>query len=146
MVFTSDYPILHVTVDAVVLAGSGDDLRVLVVRRAAEPARGLFALPGGFVDYDEDLPAAVVRELWEETGLELPELAFTQLGAYGAPGRDPRHRTVTVAFVARLDEPAAVRGGDDADQALWLPVADLRHRGGLAFDHDQILADALARA
>jgi 8-oxo-dGTP diphosphatase len=85
-----------------------------------------------------------VRELAEETGLKVPQLR--QLGAYGAPDRDPRHRTVTVAHLAVLDETAAPTAGDDAAHAEWKPVAWLLDGDRLAFDHGQILRDALAAA
>lgn len=144
VVYTSDYPIFHVTADAVVLARVEGEVRVLVVRRGRPPFEGCWALPGGFVDIDEDLRHAAVRELAEETGLRVTSLR--QLGAYGAPDRDPRHRTVSVAHLAVLDEPLEPTAGDDAAHAEWKPVGRLLEDDRLAFDHAQILRDALAQA
>jgi 8-oxo-dGTP diphosphatase len=144
VVYTSDYPIFYVTADAVVLARVDGEVRVLVIRRGSPPFEGCWALPGGFVDIDEDLRHAAVRELAEETGLRVT--ALRQLGAYGAPDRDPRHRTVSVAHVAVLDEPLEPTAGDDAAHAEWKPVGWLLDGDRLAFDHAQILRDALDHA
>lgn len=129
------------TVDGVVLA-SGPDARrlVLLVERGGEPFRGKWALPGGFVDYGEDIDRAVGREIAEETGLT--GLDFRQYRTFGRPGRDPRGHTVSVVYLAEIDgPPPAVTGGDDAAAAAWHPVDDLPD---LAFDHREILAGALA--
>ena len=137
------YPALAVTVDLVVLTVRDDALCVLLVRRGEPPFEGQWALPGGFVRADEDLDGAAQRELLEETGVRSAQLHVEQLASYGRPDRDPRLRTVTVAYLALgfdLPEPKA---GSDAAEARFAPVADAR---GLAFDHDAILADGLARA
>jgi 8-oxo-dGTP diphosphatase len=141
VVYTSDYPIISLTVDVVCLARDGDRRRVLMVERGGDPFAGRLAFPGGFVEIDEDLEAAARRELEEETGVSVPGLR--QLGAYGEPGRDPRGRTVTVVFVADLDhEPDAV-GGSDAAAAGWFDVEGLLGSPDrLAFDHAAILRDA----
>jgi 8-oxo-dGTP diphosphatase len=114
---------------------------LLLVRRGNEPFKGLWAFPGGFVEMEEDLPDAARRELREETGVELAEL--TQLGAWGAPGRDPRGRVISVVYLAELapgeGEPVA---GDDAAEARWWPLVELPD---LAFDHAEILAAAKSR-
>ena len=144
MVYTSEYPIISVTVDAVCLAERDGALHVLLVERGSDPYAGKLAFPGGFVEVDEDLPAAAARELAEETGLELP-VPLEQLRTYGAPGRDPRGRTVTTAYVAvvpRMDEPT---GGSDAAAAGWHRVEDVLAEDQLAFDHAEILRDALVR-
>jgi len=126
------------TVDGVVFAGGGQP-RVLLIERGGEPFRGAWALPGGFVDYGEDIDAAVVREIAEETGL--PDPGFRQFRTYGRPDRDPRGHTVSVVYVARLaGPPPAVAGGDDAARAAWHPLDALPE---LAFDHARILADVL---
>ena len=131
--------------------GGGED-SVLLVRRGAPPFEGSWALPGGFVDPDEDPQVAALRELGEETGLDLADVALRELGVYGAPGRDPRGRVVSSAWWVRLDGAAgaapAVEGGDDAAEAAWVPVAEALsgdERGQLAFDHAAVLRDALAR-
>lgn len=146
MVYTSEYPIFSVTVDVVCLTVREDAFQVLLVERGEEPFAGRLAFPGGFVGIDEDLAAAAQRELEEETGIEAPTF-LDQLRTYGAPGRDPRGRTVTVAHLAIApDLPDAV-GGSDAAAADWHPVEPLlRAPSTLAFDHGTILADAVERA
>jgi len=141
MVYTSEYPPFAVTVDMVVLADRARE--VLLVRRGSPPFEGGLALPGGFVDIDESLDAAARRELAEETGVDVTDVAITQLGAYGQPNRDPRGRTVSVAYVARLDRRRALTAGSDAAAAAWHRV-DTLETDDLAFDHAEILADARA--
>ena len=136
-----------VTVDLVVLTIRGDDLCALVVRRGVPPYRGRWALPGGFVQEDEDLLAAARRELREETGLEDPAVHLEQLATYGTPRRDPRGRVVSVAYLARAASLPEPRAGTDAAAAAWKPVSELEGEGGrLAFDHAGILADGVERA
>jgi 8-oxo-dGTP diphosphatase len=120
------------TVDAVWVAGGG----ILLVRRGRPPFRGRWALPGGFVEVGETVEQAVVRELWEETGLRPTGLQL--LGVYSRPGRDPRGPTVSVAFRMR-GKPRRPTGGSDAREARWIPLPQAR---SLAFDHDEIVADA----
>lgn len=133
------------TVDAVVLAhraGAAErhDLSVLLIERGREPFAGWHALPGGFVDYNEDIDDAVGREVAEETGLT--GLTWRQFHTFGRPGRDPRGHTVSVVYVGFLEgEPPPVRGGDDAAAATWFPVDQLPD---LAFDHARILRRVLA--
>jgi len=147
MAFTSEYPPFAVTVDAVVLTIRGDALHALVVTRGGEPFEGRLALPGGFVDIDEDLDAAVERELAEETGICVQGLRIEQLASYGRPDRDPRGRTVSVAYLAVSTDPREPAGGDDATDAEWRPVTWLlARRDRLAFDHHDILRDGLERS
>lgn len=139
---TYEHPRPALTADVVVIARCRSHLSVLLVRRAHEPFEGDWALPGGFVDEGEVPEAAARRELEEETGLHV-ETHLSLVGVYGEPGRDPRGWTVSAAYLAVLDDEAAVRGGDDAAEAAWVPVADLPR---LAFDHDMIVRDALEAA
>ena len=136
-----------VTVDIVLLTVVDGSLKVLLIQRGKPPYEGAWALPGGFVQPDEDLAGAAARELAEETGISYEQSRLLQLGAYGAPGRDPRMRVVTVAYgaiVARLSE--VPRGGSDAVHAELMPVADVQNdRVRLAFDHRQIVDDAVVR-
>ncbi|MGH3367409.1 MAG: NUDIX hydrolase [Nocardioidaceae bacterium] len=135
---------MAVAVDIVVLTVHEGSLQVLTVRRGGPPYAGRQALPGGFVEPDEDLQQAAGRELHEETGLSLTKSHVAQLGAYGAPRRDPRMRVVSVAhLVVRPDAPEPVTGGDAAS-ARWRPVAELlASPRRLAFDHAKILRDAI---
>jgi 8-oxo-dGTP diphosphatase len=139
----ADYPRIDVTVDVVALAELDGQTRVLVVRRGNPPHEGEWALPGGYLEVDEDFAPGAARELAEETGIEVDPAELRQLRAYGVPDRDPRGRTISVAHVIRLDEVGAPRGGDDAAEAAWRPVIELLAEG-MAFDHAEILRDALA--
>ena len=143
MVYTSEHPIFSVTADVVAFALHDGALSVLLVERGRPPYQGRWALPGGFVDEGEDLERAARRELAEETGLEVDRLAFWQLGAYGAPDRDPRSRVVSVAYAVVLPPGMQPVAADDAADAQWRAVGGLSG-GGLAFDHDVILGDALS--
>lgn len=136
-----------VTVDVVLLTVVEGWLEVVLIRRGSPPHEGAWALPGGFVEPDEDLADAAARELLEETGIDMEPGGLQQVGAYGHPDRDPRMRVVTVAYgavVARLAQ--APRGGDDAAHARLVPMAEVQGgRVTLAFDHRQIVEDAVSR-
>lgn len=142
---SSKYPPFAVTVDIVMFTIRDGALCVLLIERADDPHRGKWALPGGFVDIDEDLADAAVRELHEETGVVSPGGWLEQLGTYGAVNRDPRMRVVDVAYLALLPDLPEPQAGSDAAQARWWPVADV-NVDMLAFDHARILADGLERA
>jgi len=115
-------------------------LSFLAVERRFEPFAGRWALPGGFVEVGEDLAVAAARELAEETGLR--GLSLEQLGAWGAPDRDPRGHTVTVVYLGVAPADAAAAAGDDAAAVRWHPVLD---PPALAFDHGEMLRVALQR-
>ncbi|KPM54758.1 NUDIX hydrolase [Frankia sp. R43] len=141
-------PTVLLAVDLVVLTLRETSLRVLLIERAIEPYQGALALPGGFLAHaEEDIAAAARRELVEEAGLDAAALHLEQLGVYGEPGRDPRGRVVSVAYLAvapRLPEPVA---GTDAAAARWQPTdrvlsGDL----SLGFDHRRIITDGVERA
>ncbi|HET6625785.1 MAG TPA: NUDIX domain-containing protein [Nocardioidaceae bacterium] len=147
VVYTSKYPYFYVTVDLVILTLHDGQLCALVVRRGQEPFRGQWALPGGFVDQDEDLHEAAVRELEEETAVSTGDVRLEQLASFGAPGRDPRHRVVSVAYLAVLPNGPSPRAGSDAAEAGWTPVETLlAGRDELAFDHFDILSEGVERA
>jgi 8-oxo-dGTP diphosphatase len=138
--FTYDYPRPAVSVDVVIVTREKKP-RVLLIRRKQEPFAGMWAIPGGFVEMDESLAAAAARELREETGVEADRLE--QLHTFGDPGRDPRGRVISVAYLAQVDaEKVQPRGGDDAAEAAW---HDLKRPPPLAFDHEKILACARER-
>jgi len=140
-------PEIAVTVDTAIFTTREGEPMVVLVERAREPFIGAWALPGGFVEVDEDLPDAATRELREETGLNIPAVALTQLGAYGNPGRDPRMRIVSIVFWAyRADLNDPIAGSDAADSRLIAVVEALSSVTALAFDHGRILRDALEAA
>jgi 8-oxo-dGTP diphosphatase len=135
---------LRLAVDLVILTVREDTLQLLVIERATPPFQGRVALPGGFLRADEDLAEAALRELREETGLDGAGLHLEQLATYGAPDRDPRGRVVSVAYLALAPDLPVPTAGSDARAARWAPVDSVL--GGLAFDHDQIVTDAVERA
>lgn len=116
------------------------ELQILLIQRKNPPFKDYWALPGGFVDPDEDLLPGALRELQEETGVKLDNLK--QLGAYGDPKRDERGRVVTVAFWADLKKEVDVFAADDAKAANWFAINELPD---LAFDHDRIIQDAIKK-
>ncbi len=141
----AQFPAFAVTVDVVILTMSEGELHVLLVCRGEDPYEGMWAVPGGFKRPTETLDEAAKRELAEETAVEVPRL-LTQFGAYGDPERDPRMNVVTVAYLAVLREVGAVVGGSDAAAAALIPVsAVLNGKIDLAFDHLQIIRDAVER-
>src|SRR5437588_1898209 len=142
------YPPVAVTVDIAVFTLSDGDLQVLLIERGGEPYLGSWALPGGFIRPDESLDEAAARELQEDTGVAAAA-HLEQVSAYGTPGRDPRMRVVTVAYMAILPDMPPVAAGTDARHAAVVPVGQVlgrRPRYRLAFDHRQILEDATEHA
>ena len=136
MPYTYEYPRPAVTADTVVIA-KGEEPQVLLVQRGNEPFKGCWAFPGGFMNMDETTEQCAVRELEEETSLKVNEVR--QIGAYSKLDRDPRGRTITVAYLAIVDAPVAVKGQDDAAKTAWFPLSALPP---LAFDHSDIMQDA----
>jgi len=134
--YSYKYPRAALTVDAVVYVKAENNTSVLLIERGREPFINKWALPGGFIDMDETLEQACIRELEEETGLNVNSMQ--QFRAYDAIERDPRHRTISVVFSAELKEEQEVTGNDDAARAEWFSIYNLPE---LAFDHGQILAD-----
>jgi 8-oxo-dGTP diphosphatase len=141
MPYTYKYPRPALTVDCILFGFDEQELKVLLIRRRHEPFAGMWALPGGFVDMDETLDEAALRELREETGVE--KVSVEQLHTFGAVDRDPRGRTVSVVYYA-LVNPADQRPQADSDarEVAWFAVSKVPP---LAFDHDEILAKAIER-
>ncbi len=131
---------IFVTVDAVIFRKGKEGHEILLIQRKNDPFKGKWALPGGFVDEHEDLADAAARELEEETGLKVENLQ--QLGAFGKPHRDPRHHTVSIAYMGIASEGAEAVGADDAAEAKWFSVKKLPE---LAFDHADIVTLALEK-
>lgn len=139
MSYTYDYPRPCVTTDCLIFRKVDTAWSLLLIKRGNEPFKGCWALPGGFLEMDEDLDTCAARELQEETGLTGIELH--QLYAFGAPHRDPRHRTISVAFWGVDETNQQAVGSDDATKAQWFALDKLP---GLAFDHELIIQKALS--
>lgn len=139
MPYTYEYPRPAVTTDAVVFRNNGNQDEVLLILRGQSPFKGMWAIPGGFIDLDEEIIDSAKRELREETGLF--DIPLEQFGVYGKVGRDPRHRTITLAFAGLLEiDGMKAIANDDAAACKWFNINQLPE---MAFDHDQILADAI---
>ena len=125
------------TADCVVV---NDRNEILLVKRGNDPFKGCWALPGGFMEMDETIERCAVRELEEETGIVVSEQDIRLIGVYSAPGRDPRGRTVTAAYLVKNEECRTkdAHAGDDAAEVRWWPLEALPP---LAFDHAQIVSD-----
>jgi len=136
MEYSYKYPRPAVTADCVVMTNEPLP-KVLLIQRGADPFKGAWAFPGGFMNMDETTEQCAIRELEEETGLKVTTVH--QIGAYSKVDRDPRGRTITVAYLAIIDSPEEVKGQDDAAKAEWFPITDIPH---LAFDHYDIMKDA----
>ena len=139
MAYTYKYPRPAVTADCIVITKEAEP-KVLLIERGDDPFKGCWAFPGGFMDMEETTEQCAIRELEEETGLKVSKVY--QIGAYSKVNRDPRGRTVTVAYLALVDKPIAVIGQDDAAKAQWFPLSALPE---LAFDHDEIMRDAIKK-
>jgi len=139
MAYTYKYPRPAVTADCIVITKEAEP-KVLLIERGDEPFKGCWAFPGGFMNMDETTEQCAIRELEEETGLKVSEVH--QIGAYSKVDRDPRGRTVTVAYLAIVAAPMAVCGQDDAAKAQWFLLSALPE---LAFDHDEIMHDAIKK-
>ncbi len=133
MKYCYDYPRPAVCVDVILISESN---KVLLIQRKNEPFADFWAFPGGFVDENEDLLDAAIRELEEETGVRNDDLL--QLRAYGTPGRDPRGHVISVVFCGISSQKNEIKAADDAKDAKWFPIDDLPE---LAFDHEKIMQD-----
>lgn len=127
---------IFVTVDVLVINKNTNE--ILLIKRLNEPYKDYWALPGGFVDENEDLEQAARRELFEETNVETSEM--TQVGAFGKPNRDPRGHMVSIAYQTYLIENQIVKAKDDAKEIRWFSIKNLPE---LAFDHLEIINSIL---
>jgi len=137
MSYTYKYPRPAVTADVVAITRDKEP-KVLLIQRGNEPYKGCWAFPGGFMEMDETTEECAIRELEEETGLKLDSMV--QVGAYSKVDRDPRGRTITIAYLSIVNEPLSVIAQDDAAKTEWFPISALPP---LAFDHKEIIVDAI---
>lgn len=136
----------RLAVDVVLFTRRDSVLSLLVVERAKEPFLAALALSGGFVERGERSPEAAVRELAEETGIQMQRDRLRRLGCYSAVGRDPRGRVVSVVYHGYVPGAPTAKGAGDARVARWIPVVDFLSPGTpVAFDHRDIVADAVVR-
>jgi 8-oxo-dGTP diphosphatase len=139
--FQYEYPHPAVTVDVVIFTIRDRQLKLLLVKRAGEPYRSKWALPGGFVHLEESLDEGASRELEEETGVS--GVFLEQLYTFGKPGRDPRERVITVAYYALVpSDKLQIRAATDAEAVGWFGMDELPE---LAFDHAEIVTMAHQR-
>ena len=137
MIYTYAYPRPSVTVDMIVIHNSNNKNHILLIERKNEPFKDKWALPGGFIDIDEEIEAAAYRELKEETSIE--NIQLSQYKTFGKVGRDPRGRTISILFYGYLkDLNQKIQAGDDAKKAKWFPMDNLP---ALAFDHLEIIKE-----
>ncbi len=135
MSYTYEYPRPAVTVDCLVLSKENEQVWLMLIRRDKPPFEKSWALPGGFVEIDEDLDEAAYRELKEET--DISDIELRQFRAFGKPGRDPRGRTISIVYYGFVDsEKTTAIAGSDARNVDWFEINDLPP---LAFDHDEII-------
>lgn len=130
-----DYPRPALTVDCVLFSENEKDVKVLLIKRKNEPFKDAWAFPGGFVDMTETTYDAAKRELKEETGINVSNLV--QVHTFSDVDRDPRGRTVSVIYFAKVNGgDFSLKAGDDANDAKWFSLNSLPN---LAFDHKMIL-------
>ena len=130
-----------VTVDVAAFSISENSTRILLIRRGNEPFKGKWALPGGFVELDEELETAALRELQEETGLA--NVSLEQMHTFGTIGRDPRGRQITIVYLGIIRPGLKIKAGDDAGEVRWFDIERLPIDMG--FDHDQIIRMAIRK-
>ncbi len=136
--YTYEYPRPMVTVDMVVIRKQNKQTEILLIERGNDPFKNFWALPGGFIEMGETLETSAYRELQEETSLT--DLKLRALNTYGDPGRDPRGRTISVAFGGVLKSKQQAIAGDDAAKAEWFLVENLPE---LAFDHEILVKESV---
>lgn len=131
---------IFVTVDNVIIRRKECKTEILLIKRKNNPYKDCWALPGGFVDENEDLVIAAKRELYEETTLKVDNLI--QIGAYGTPNRDPRSHVISIAYFGDVNISVKAVASDDAKEVKWFDIFDLPPT---AFDHNLIIQDAISK-
>lgn len=131
---------IFVTVDNVVIRKIDKSIEILLIKRLKDPFMDCWALPGGFVDENEDLEIAAKRELYEETNIKVDKIV--QIGAYGKPFRDPRSHVVSIAYYSEIDKNTIAKAADDAKDVNWFNINNLPPT---AFDHSDIINDAILK-
>jgi 8-oxo-dGTP diphosphatase len=140
MSYTYEYPRPAVTVDAIVFRKTEIGTEVLLIKRLHKPFEGMWAIPGGFINLDETLENAALRELCEETGIK--NITLVRTGVYDEINRDPRQRTIAVAFAGFLEDTSQIpSAADDAAECKWFSINSIPE---LAFDHNKILNEAIS--
>lgn len=136
MNYTYEYERAANSADIAVFRKNDRQTEILLIRRKNEPYRGMWALPGGFMEMDESLEVTAVRELEEETGLK--NISLTQYRTFSQVNRDPRTRVITTVFYGMAEfKHSSAAGRDDAEEARWFPIRELPPLG---FDHKEIVA------
>ncbi|WP_417592477.1 NUDIX domain-containing protein [Owenweeksia hongkongensis] len=126
----------EVTTDLVIVKSAQDERQILLIQRKNDPFKGKWALPGGFVETDENILTGAARELKEETGIEVSEKDLHFIGYFDKPDRDPRGRVISFAFTAEVSSDTKYQAGDDAKNAQWFYIKELPELG---FDHKEII-------
>lgn len=135
MIYTYAYPRPSVTVDVIILKDILTKPQLLLIERKHEPFKNKWALPGGFVDIDEEIEGAAYRELKEETFIS--EVNLEQFKTFGKIGRDPRGRIISIVYFGILEiSGQEIKAGDDAKDLNWFDIENLPE---LAFDHREII-------
>ncbi|WP_081671130.1 NUDIX domain-containing protein [Sporocytophaga myxococcoides] len=136
--FCYDYPRAAVTTDSVIFKLESGTLGLLLIERKHDPYKNCWALPGGFLEMNEDGLECARRELLEETSLAVNEME--QTGTYTDVNRDPRGRTISIAYTTLITNKVTLNAGDDAKNVKWFSLFDLPL---LAFDHIKVIQDAV---
>jgi 8-oxo-dGTP diphosphatase len=140
MSYVYEYPHAAVCVDIILLYHHKTLPEILLIQRKNNPFMNCWALPGGFIEMEETLMESALRELKEETGIELSQLE--QFATYGDPGRDPRERNISIVYFSLLKNKLEPQAGDDARKARWFPIKDIPD---MAFDHNKIIQDFISK-
>lgn len=138
--YTYEYPRPAVTTDCLVFCHQDDVIKILLIKRRNEPFKDHWAFPGGFLDMNETAEECAARELNEETGLKIKPKDLCQIGAFSRVDRDPRGRTISIAFCTFVDNIIDAEAADDAAEAQWFSIDELPP---LAFDHEEIFNAAI---